>query len=71
MADNVGSLTFACLHCKKAIDIKTEPDHIQIIGGVKLLCNSCKKISVYLGKFGDSPEMTRALKDVENAKAKS
>jgi hypothetical protein len=63
-------IKFNCQNCKKEIKLETNIDQIQIVGGVRILCSGCKKITVYLGTFGNKLGLVRAIEDIENVQTK-
>lgn len=57
-------LKFKCDHCKVAGELKFSAWMVRITGALEIVCPRCKRISIFIGKFGQELHLERAMQDI-------
>lgn len=58
-------LEVQCQHCKVKGRLNFSDWTVEFTGGLRLCCPRCKKITVYVGVFGQNLHVERAKADAE------
>lgn len=68
MSDELFGLKFKCQHCGTEFKFDFGPCAVRLTGALEALCPNCKKVSIFIGKFGQDTNLTRAIQDMKEAK---
>jgi ribosomal protein S27E len=60
-------LKIKCRDCGITIQADWGHAKVRITGALEMECPACKKVSIYIGRFGQEIELERAVEDVQKA----